>query len=261
MTCRPGMQTEAWLSLWGTHSIRALKTEDGQQFNPKLRPSYLVYAQAMGSALVVAMGGVLCMRLFKRRKRWRFGSASNLPAWGHRRVTSLNSFGSLANLSGSTGDSACRQLPTSIEWIADHPGTCKLVCGCCKVLITIPMGSGTDLCLCVHPSKWGLCLIPRLGRWTVEYECQQLCHVRACMLCRAGGPGEKGGVLWVQAVFSGGHLWQQGQAGSAGQPAEVCHSERDRKGRVVETVDPASCWTHASAGKTWWFGCTACCFT
>ena len=61
----------------------------------------------------------------------------------------------------------------------------------------------------------------------------------ACLLCRAIGPGEEGGVLWVEAVFSGEQLWQQGQAGAAGQSAEVCHLERDRKGGIVEFVNPA----------------------
>ncbi|EIE24821.1 hypothetical protein COCSUDRAFT_32835 [Coccomyxa subellipsoidea C-169] len=41
------------------------------------------------------------MRLFRRRRRWRNGSATNLAAGGHRRVTSLNSFGSLASLTGT----------------------------------------------------------------------------------------------------------------------------------------------------------------
>ncbi|CAL8464106.1 g3641 [Coccomyxa elongata] len=56
---------------------------------------------AMGAALLVAMAAVLCMRLFRRRRRWRSSSASNLANGGHRRVTSLNSFGSLASQSGT----------------------------------------------------------------------------------------------------------------------------------------------------------------
>ncbi len=60
----------------------------------------------MGAALLVAMAAVLCMRLFRRRRRWRSSSASNLVNGGHRRMTSLNSFGSLASQSG-TGTLLC----------------------------------------------------------------------------------------------------------------------------------------------------------
>jgi len=58
-------------------------------------------AQAMGAALLVAMAALLCARIFRRPRRWRNStSAGNLAAGGHRRVTSLQSFSSLASPTG-----------------------------------------------------------------------------------------------------------------------------------------------------------------
>ncbi len=178
------------------------------------------------------------MRLFKRRRRWRNGSATNLAAGGHRRVTSLNSFGSLASLTGATGDCFVdsQENPSSGDFFL----IVKVISSLVHELCYISLAECQSQIMCsvsMSPLFFSRqvcadCRSVTFINWWME--CKHRIKVGIWMLCRAGGFGEESGVLWVEAFLSGEQLWQQGQAGAAGQPAEVCHSERDRERRVVK---------------------------